>query len=192
MCSSDLEDELIARIAPQECLLFMNWAGTAEPNPSSDHATEKMLRDPRVQAYLRQLELPQAAIFPPTRDGTNPEAMLRFLFHRPTGLFLSKLKLDAQGLGEIEGGLVINLGDQAQEATATLARLKETLTDVEPITIGGNLYLRKRFAPGLPAVTWGLRGRHLIAGIGEGVVEAIEQRIGQDPDRKSSRLNSSH
>ncbi|MFM2095341.1 MAG: hypothetical protein RIS70_2465 [Planctomycetota bacterium] len=175
------EDELIARIAPQECLVFMNWAGTAEPNPTRDHATEKMLRDPRVQAYLRQLELQQAAIFPPTRDGTNPEAVLRFLLHRPTGLFLSKLKLDAQGLSEIEGGLVINLGDKAQEAAATLASLKETLVDVEPITIGGNLYLRKRFSPVLPVVTWGLRGSHFIAGIGEGVVEAIEQRIDQDP-----------
>ena len=46
------EDTVIASVAPPKCLFYVNWAGTASPDPASRSETEKMLAEPEVQAFI--------------------------------------------------------------------------------------------------------------------------------------------
>jgi hypothetical protein len=46
------EDPVIARVAPEKCLLYINWAGTASPDGSSLSQAEQLLAEPEVQQFL--------------------------------------------------------------------------------------------------------------------------------------------
>ena len=47
------EDPLLARVAPDDCLLYTSWSGMAEPDPDSTNQVEQMLAEAEV---LRMLE----------------------------------------------------------------------------------------------------------------------------------------
>ena len=47
------DDAVIARVAPPQCLFYVNWAGTASPSASSSSETEKLLAEPEVQEFFR-------------------------------------------------------------------------------------------------------------------------------------------
>ena len=46
------EDPAIARVAPQKCLFYVNWNGTAAPDPKSRNEMEQLLAEPEVQAFF--------------------------------------------------------------------------------------------------------------------------------------------
>jgi hypothetical protein len=50
------EDSTLSRIAPEECLFYLSWAGTASPDPKSSNQTEQLLAEPEVQNFLRQID----------------------------------------------------------------------------------------------------------------------------------------
>ena len=35
------EDPVMARVAPQQCLVYLSWAGTSKPDPQSKNQTEQ-------------------------------------------------------------------------------------------------------------------------------------------------------
>ena len=47
-------DPWLARIAPEECLYYSNWAGVVAPDPNSRNSTEQLLGEPEVQRFLSQ------------------------------------------------------------------------------------------------------------------------------------------
>ena len=46
------EDPVIARVAPPQCLFYVDWAGTASPSAGSSSETEKLLAEPEVQEFF--------------------------------------------------------------------------------------------------------------------------------------------
>jgi hypothetical protein len=49
------EDQTMGRVAPQNCLFYLSWAGTASPDPKNDNQTEQLLAEPEVQNFLKQV-----------------------------------------------------------------------------------------------------------------------------------------
>ena len=47
------EDRAIARVAPEKCLFYVNWAGAAAPDPASRNEMEQLLAEPEVQVFLK-------------------------------------------------------------------------------------------------------------------------------------------
>ena len=47
------EDPLLAKIAPEECLLYLSWAGMAKPSPDSKNHTEQLLTEQEMQHFIR-------------------------------------------------------------------------------------------------------------------------------------------
>src|SRR5947208_15667579 len=45
-------DPVMARVAPQECLFYVGWSGTAEPSAKSANRTEQLVADPGVQPFV--------------------------------------------------------------------------------------------------------------------------------------------
>ena len=83
------DDAVIVHVAPPQCLFYVNWAGTASPNPRSSSETEKLLAEPEVQelfnsiskvfvAYLRKTDedakkpVMTAVATPPTAADPSP------------------------------------------------------------------------------------------------------------------------
>jgi len=187
------EDPVLAKVAPAECLFYTSWAGTAKPDPKSTNQTEQLLAEPEVQQMVAELErrlrssLGEAA----KREGPEAAALVdeaigwaKTLLTRPTAVFLTSVKPPAgpsQG-PEIRGGMVVNVGEDGAKLKAALEKYQPALlrgpAKAEEVEIAGQKWHLLRLDPGAPPITWGVKGNHLIIGIGEGEVEAILKRAG--------------
>jgi hypothetical protein len=47
---------VLARVAPEDCLGYANWAGVAAPDPKSPNQTEQLLAEPEVQNFFVQID----------------------------------------------------------------------------------------------------------------------------------------
>jgi len=188
------EDPVLAKVAPAECLFYASWAGTAKPDPKSTNQTEQLLAEPEVRQMVAELErrirssLSEAA----KREGPAEAAVLvddaigwaKTLLTRPTAVFLTSVKPPAgpsQG-PEIRGGLVVNVGEDGAKLKAALEKWQPALlrgpAKAEELEIAGQKWHLLRLDPGAPPITWGIKGNHLMVGIGEGEVEAMLKRAG--------------
>ena len=43
-------------MAPEDCLFYLSWAGTASPDPKSTNQTEQLLAEPEVQNFFVQID----------------------------------------------------------------------------------------------------------------------------------------
>jgi hypothetical protein len=79
---------------------------------------------------------------------------------------------------DLRGGMVVNLGDDAEDWKKTIEAQQKQLPagSAQPVSIGASVFYRLSLGPGAPPVTWGIRGKYLIAGIGPRSVEEILDR----------------
>jgi hypothetical protein len=112
------EDPVIARVAPEKCLLYVNWAGTAAPNPNSPSQAEQLLAEPEVQVFFAAVDKCLKATFKSTvgdgkDDGEAPKdatkrapakkpppypheaacECLKVFLTRPTAIFISDMRV---------------------------------------------------------------------------------------------------
>jgi prepilin-type processing-associated H-X9-DG protein len=184
------EDPVMARIAPEECLAYTTCSGMAVPNAKSKNQTEQFLAEPEVQeAFCRVERAFLAAIdknSPPQQAAAAREAIRwgKKLFTRPVAAFVASAIIRPQGL-DIRGGIVINAGDDAAELKATLEKYQGALARaVQKVNVGDMPCYRLTLAPGsVPSITWGIHGKYLLAGIGEGSLEGMLERISGGPPK---------
>ena len=50
------EDELLARVAPEQCLFYTTWAGTAKADPQSPNQTEQLIAEAEIQQLIATLD----------------------------------------------------------------------------------------------------------------------------------------
>src|SRR5687768_2591264 len=50
------EDPVLARVAPQECLFYGSWSGTASPDPKSGNRTERLLAEEELQTLIQAID----------------------------------------------------------------------------------------------------------------------------------------
>ncbi len=67
------EDPVLSRVAPEQCLFYLSWAGTASPDPKSANQTEQLLAEPEVQNFLTQTA---AIISSAKRDAAEPSGFI--------------------------------------------------------------------------------------------------------------------
>jgi hypothetical protein len=193
------EDPVISRVAPEECLGYVSWAGTATPNAKSTNQTEQLLAEPEVQALL-------AAIDGAVTAGINKDAqrgnqrveavkdiypLVKTLLMRPAAVFVSKVEVNPQGPPNVQGGAIFNLAEKTTAVDVTLGRLEKLLPPgmVEKVEIGGVSFHSIKPSPTIHSikpsptmtVTWGVRGKYLIVGVGDGSVEGILKRAKAEP-----------
>jgi len=183
------EDPLLAKVAPEECLFYTSWAGTATPDPKSANQTEQLLAEPEVQQMIAEIERHIRASLrehAAARNDTQAAALLddvasgvKTLLTHPTAIFLTSVKpaVDPRRPPEIRAGMVVNLGEDAPKVMATVKKLQADVpVQIAEIEIGGQTWQQVKLGPGAPPITWGIKGKYLIVGVGEGEVEAILKR----------------
>lgn len=190
------EDPVLAKIAPAECLYYGTWAGAAEPKATSTNRTEQLLAEPELQHFLARVEETiKTSLYRAAEGEGDPRAALaaeagpklaRLLLTHPTAYFISEVKPKEDKL-DVRGGLVVNCGDKGAETLALLERIQraipsEAFAEKTTIEIGGASFQRLRASdPNAPLIEWGLRGEHLIVGLGEGSAAGIVERSSTDP-----------
>jgi hypothetical protein len=190
------EDPVMARVAPADCIWYLNWSGAAEPNAKSSNQTEQLLAEPEVHEFVHNVAF---ALAKAIRKGAphNPQGqvlgvegprLVYALVTHPAAAFVSKVGIGAGGL-DVRAGVVVGTGDDTAKLKAALEKLEVTLlgprTSAATATAAnGNVSAWHKLptARGAPPVEWGFRGKYLILGIGEGAADSISSSTnGQIP-----------
>ena len=186
------EDPFMQKVAPEECLAYVSWAGMKKPDPDSENSTEALLAEPEVQRIIAEVDrrLVKALTAGGEGEADSPQAILaeqglalgRPLLMRPTAIFLESADM-AGGPPKVQGGMLVNLGEDAEEVKAALEKLQAQYAGeaVEEVDIAGTPAYRLTFGPDMPQVTWALKGAYLMIGVGEGSFEGILTRVRTEP-----------
>ena len=179
------EDLLLAKVAPEECTFYLSWAGIAAPDPNSPNQTEQLLAEREVQRFVKQLDQAITAfLISEARDNESRKViaqtaptLAKAMITKPGALFVGKVSLGVRGV-EVDGGLVVNTGDDTEKLKQEVARLEGALGPlVKDVEVGGETWKEFPMPEDAPRMLWGFRGKYMILGVGEGSVEAILSRV---------------
>jgi len=186
------EDPAVANAAPEECLFYLSWAGTAKPDPKSENQLEQLLAEPEVQHLVAEVErriregLKKAA----AREGPQATAMVdeiadlvKKALTSPAAIYLGKLEIGQRPPPVIQGGAIVGLGDDAAKVRATLEKYAKVLPPgaLQEVKVGGESFWSIKPDPEAPTFALGVHGKHFVLGIGEGEAEAIVKRMAGKP-----------
>jgi len=185
------EDPLAQKIAPAECLFYTSWAGTGTPNAASGNHTEKMLAEPEVQEFIDRAgdsffgSFSQIQPEPNERAAfENAKKALRLIRGKPGAFYISDFQIHGVAPPDVRGGGLLQMGEDGPALRKILEEIqsKSQLSDVTEVQIDNRKFYRVIQNEGGPAITWGLAGKYLVFGVGDGAVEELMQRArGQEP-----------
>ncbi len=99
------------------------------------------------------------------------------LLARPVAAFVSSAAIGPNTPPDIRGGLVINGGEDAAEFKTALENAQAALpVQPEKVQINGVSCYRLKLGPGALPVEWGISDKHLMVGVGEGVLKGMLKR----------------
>ncbi|QDU93890.1 DUF1559 family PulG-like putative transporter [Lignipirellula cremea] len=172
------EREILARIAPEECLFYLTWSGAMEANPASQNATELLAAEPAVQKSFAQLEqalnlaIGNGEPLPPDSMPAVVQRVGRHVLTHAAAIYVRDVQLE-QG-PQIAAGAVFNLDENAAEFST---RLQDAVTGlfgdaVTEVQLQGKTFHTVQPGPG-PPVTWGMIGNYLLVAVGEGEMKNL-------------------
>jgi prepilin-type processing-associated H-X9-DG protein len=181
------EDPVLARVAPEECLIYTSWSGMAATDAKSQNQTEQLLAEPEVRDMFGQIERTIMSGIekhgPPQQRAIALDVVRigKKLIMRPMAAFVSSVAIGQHG-PDIRGGLVLNAGDDVAELKATLEKYQAAMPQPpEKVEIGGVSCYRLALAPDAPVITWGVKDKYLVVGVGDGSMDEILKRAGGAP-----------
>jgi hypothetical protein len=178
------EDPQMAKIAPEECLFYLSFAGVGVPDAKSENQVEQMLAEPEVKRMAAEIERAIKDVLTKKLSGPrgmpimNPEdaAMLGKLFiTSPKAIYLADLKVQPGGPPQIRGGMIVSLGTAAEKVKTIL---ENTLPKgpIQRSESEGATWYRFQPAPDAPIFKLGVKDQYFVLGLGEGEVEAMLKR----------------
>ncbi len=180
----------LTKIAPEECLFYMSFAGRAEPKADSANQTEQLLAEPEVQKFAANVEtvvktllergLQQPGAPPLTSDDIT--SLAKTLLNRPMAVYVGSVTVQPTG-PDIHGGMVVRLGDAATQFKAQLEKITRLLPPqaIVPVQDGKDTWQSFKPEPNVTFV-WGVKGEYFMAAVGEGEMQALVKRaFGKPP-----------
>ena len=179
------EDPFLSQIAPESPLFYASWAGSVEVDANSTNQTERMLAEPEIQRMFAELPSPIMKIMemnvPADAAGKLVTDTIREwlpkLARRPGAIFVSDVAIDKNDI-QMEGALVVNLGEDASAAQALLEKFDKVFFggQIETERVAGATFRKIQVSPAAPAIYWGVRKQHLIFGLGENGAKGVIAR----------------
>ena len=182
------EDPLMAKIAPEECLFYTTWSGTATADPSSPNQAEQMMAEPELQRVLqaidRQLQL--AAVRLAALEQERAVAMtaelaprlLKLLLSQSGALYVSAVQPGPNGL-DVQGAALLRLGENEREIARLLHQLP--LEGTRHVLHDGVSFQVMVIRDGARKVSWGIWRNCLVIGMGEGTIAQLVARADREP-----------
>lgn len=168
-------DPLLDQLQPESVLFSTTWAGTASPDPESKNYTERLMAEPEVTQFVAELlrtfngAMSGGRISPETATtATKGKQLTTLLITRPGCLFIERFD-PRLGPAGVQGMMAVNVGENA----ALVAQLLKDLIPIEgeEVEVMGTAF-HKVTIPNAPPITWGIRGRYLMVGLGDGLKQA--------------------
>lgn len=188
------EDPLMAKVAPEKCLYYTTWAGVAKPNGKSRNQVEQLFAEPEVQQLIERLNaLITQGLGQQAAAEQNPQAkwtlengvkLAKILLLNAGTIFIEEVQVGPAG-PDVRGAAMFHLGENQAEVKAMLEEfrrlmLRDKATSVE---LAGVKFDQFQPGPGAPTVTWGLRGKYLMIGVGAKSIEGLLERARQEPPK---------
>jgi hypothetical protein len=181
------EDAVLAKIAPEECLLYFASAGMAKADTKSTNQTERLFAEPELRTLAAEAEkLIRAQLKEAAKKGEpgaktlaeDGPALVKVLLTRPLAAYVSQVKFIPKAPPDFRAGLVVHLGDEADAAKAALERClaAQVAGKSRDVTVDGTTFHQVPLEPGGPELTWGVKGPYLFAAVGKGEIEALLKR----------------
>ncbi|MFT5095582.1 MAG: hypothetical protein ACI93T_004431, partial [Porticoccaceae bacterium] len=176
-------DARMSRVAPEECLLYVSWSGMAEPSADSANHTERLLAEPEVQRFIKEVtDRLTTALKQGAGQGENARRVaditpkiLKQIAVNPTAFFAGKFGSGPAGM-TVPVGLVVKVGEGVGEFENDLLTILEILTDAPvPDAVDGVRTLIT--PPGIPKIQWTVSDGYFILGVSEGTVAQIQERM---------------
>ncbi|MFT5325083.1 MAG: hypothetical protein ACI8P0_002949 [Planctomycetaceae bacterium] len=176
-------DARMSRVAPEECLLYVSWSGMAEPSADSANHTERLLAEPEVQRFIKEVtDRLTTALKQGAGQGENARRVaditpkiLKQIAVNPTAFFAGKFGSGPAGM-TVPVGLVVKVGEGVGEFENDLLTILEILTDAPvPDAVDGVRTLIT--PPGIPKIQWIVSDGYFILGVSEGTVAQIQERM---------------
>jgi hypothetical protein len=185
------QDVVVAHVAPAESLFYMSWAGTGKPDAASQNHTEKLLAEPEIQDFLEtaidrfaEMTRTQGPNDPQVQQGIEGFIQLSKLVQgKPGAVYVSDFELNGNDPPTIRGAGLIRVEEDADAIKEVLERLQKLGTEQSPTgtvtsaQVAGNDFWRVQLDKDAPSITWGIVGKHLVLGIGDGSAEQLIGRM---------------
>ena len=202
------EDPLMWSLAPEQCLLYSAWSGGQEPSSESQNKTERLLAEPEVQTFFRQIkqrisQLPamalrnESAVKQAAARALAPQVISMFTA-KPGAFFLESVQPTANGI-EISAGIAIRIGDDAEnvlDSAMTLAAM-EGSPPLPKLQLGGGVFYEIAVPPPVASKLYvGVAGDCLVAAVGSKTAESVAAKVLQNgsdsrPPQWAMKLNES-
>ncbi|MFW6170055.1 MAG: DUF1559 domain-containing protein [Planctomycetota bacterium] len=185
-------DPMMTRIAPEQCLYYATWAGMATPDPEGENQTERLLADPEVRAFVKEVERALVSAADEVAGRTRDDEAASLVRHAPflaktlishhTALFLEDLRPRPEGF-DATGGLVVKLENQAEKVSGIVDRF---LANAPPavakkVSISGIECTELRLEAETPVITVGRKNDYLIVAMGEDGFARLLERAETPP-----------
>jgi hypothetical protein len=186
------EDKALVSTAPEECLLYAGWYGTAEPKSVSKNNVERLLAEPEVRQFAATLwrELNEAMRRDAFHFGRGDAAvvsenvlpLVEIGLTRPGALFISKLDVKPGDFGppkvDLQGGVVLSAGPRGDDLRRIIGRFEEMVPErlrdeIKTVEVNDVKFKQIPTPPNVPSVMYGFRGDYFIIALGEGSAEKI-------------------
>jgi hypothetical protein len=183
------EDAVLAKVAPEECLLYFSSAGMAKPDPKSTNQTEKLFAEPEVRRLAAEAEKLIRTSLKDSAKKDRPEAqalaedgptLVKALLTRPLALYVAQVKPVPGEPPELRAGAVVSLGEDADKLKAALERVVSAAVPgkAREVTVEGTTFYQVTPHQGGPEITWGVKGQYLYVATGEGEIQALLKKGG--------------
>jgi len=180
-------DAVIARATPDACLLHLEAAGLAAPDAAASHPMERMLADDEIRAFLAAAAREivsvarQSLPLPPEAEDA-ALILLEAALTRPMALSVERFAPPrAPGAPPaVAATFVLRTGDGEEAIRRALAGLlgplPPGLARQVPLGASRGQRLETPFGP----LSWGFTDGSLLVTVGEGVLESLLERIGDE------------
>jgi hypothetical protein len=177
------EDPLLAKIAPEDCLFYISWAGMGTPDAASKNQTEQLLAEPELQQFAAMIEKAiGASLIKKAGEHEDRQAVMaeipklfKALATKPTAAFVGDIAMGERG-PTIEAGLIVSTGDDTARLMTSVATFEKLYGEAVEVELAGQKWKQLQTRPSAPPIVWGFKGRYFIIGVGEGTVEKIVER----------------
>lgn len=140
------EDPKVACSAPDECLAFVSWVGTAKASPDSKNRTERFLADPEIRGCLEELKVRlKAAVLQGAGSGEKSKAvaheiptLVEIALSEPAAFFVENFA-PTPPVPAVSAGLVIRVGERADDFRKSWEIVEENLGQKSVVENGGGV-----------------------------------------------------
>ena len=184
-------DSGLQSVVPEECLVFLSYAGQGAAQPGSKNQVEQLHAEPEIQAFIAEVDrLIQEGLKHIPADDEKERTLarvlpviVRTLLLRPHVHYLADVAVPPQKPSG-HAGIVVNAGDKTKEFVAALEELESLYLAevpanqaVERSEVEGVTIRLLPTSPEIPPVAWGVKGEYVFLALGEGEAARIVKSL---------------